>query len=158
MTNAVVVLGTDVAEAQLPVRPPLKWAGGKCWQVPHIKAFWKANSQRRLVEPFCGGLAVTLGLMPDKALLNDVNPHLINFYLWLKRSLITALPFENGEAAYYSTRTRFNQLLADGKGETARALPLQHERRVQRAFRPLQADPLPPRLHRVQAGARGLGL
>jgi len=31
-----------------------------------------------LVEPFCGGLAVTLGLRPARALLNDANPHVIN--------------------------------------------------------------------------------
>ncbi len=66
------------------VRPPLKWAGGKRWQLPHLVAYWDHNRHRRLVEPFCGGLAVTLGLMPNRALLNDINPHLINFYRWLK--------------------------------------------------------------------------
>ena len=35
-----------------------------------------ASCDRRLVEPFCGGLAVALGLEPERALLNDVNPHL----------------------------------------------------------------------------------
>jgi DNA adenine methylase len=124
MTNVAAVLGPDAAGAQLPVRPPLKWAGGKRWQVPHLRAFWERNSGRRLVEPFCGGLAVTLGLMPEKALLNDVNPHLINFYSWLKRGLITALPCDNREAAFYAGRSRFNQLLADGEGETAEAASL----------------------------------
>jgi hypothetical protein len=69
------------------VRPPLKWAGGKRWQIPELEQFWKGNSNLRLVEPFCGGLAVGLGLMPARALLNDINPHLINFYHWLKRGL-----------------------------------------------------------------------
>ena len=62
------------------LRPPLKWAGGKRWQLPHLRPLWAPHRHRRLVEPFCGGLAVTLGLMPQRALLNDVNPHLINFY------------------------------------------------------------------------------
>jgi len=66
------------------VRPPLKWAGGKRWQVLHLRPFWEPESARRLVEPFCGGLAVALGLRPERALLNDVNPHLINFYRHLK--------------------------------------------------------------------------
>jgi DNA adenine methylase len=65
----------------------LKWAGGKRWQIPELEQFWKGNSNLRLVEPFCGGLAVGLGLMPARALLNDINPHLINFYHWLKRGL-----------------------------------------------------------------------
>src|SRR6267142_2862855 len=60
--------GTDSAT----VRPPLKWAGGKRWQVSELYPYWKKESHRRLVEPICGGLAVTLGLMPAKALLNDM--------------------------------------------------------------------------------------
>src|SRR5262245_20519223 len=72
-------------------RPPLKWAGGKRWQLPYLTAFWQSEKRRRLVEPFCGGLAVTLGLLPSRALLNDINPNLINFYSWLKKGLIIEL-------------------------------------------------------------------
>src|SRR6266436_3054862 len=61
------------------LRPPLKWAGGKRWLVPHLLPYWEKHSERRLIEPFCGGLAVTLGLIPTQALLNDRNPHLIHF-------------------------------------------------------------------------------
>src|SRR6185369_18016436 len=57
-------------------KPPLKWAGGKRWLVSHLKPIWEVNTQRRYVEPFCGGLAVVLGLQPKQALLNDINPHL----------------------------------------------------------------------------------
>lgn len=106
------------------VRPPLKWAGGKRWQVPHLRPLWEPHARKRLVEPFCGGLAVTLGLMPDRAFVNDANPHLINFYQWLQRGLVTALPMENAERAYYRHRARFNALLADGQAETAEAAAL----------------------------------
>src|SRR5262245_35357627 len=58
--------GTPDIESTL--RPPLKWAGGKRWQVQHLRKYWDAYKNRRLVEPFCGGLAVTLGLNPDAAL------------------------------------------------------------------------------------------
>jgi DNA adenine methylase len=68
-----------------------------------------------MVEPFCGGLAVTLGVMPERALLNDINPHLINFYRWLKRGLRIDLPLENDAAAFYAHRARFNELLATGR-------------------------------------------
>src|SRR4051812_22248150 len=75
----------DSAVLITPARPPLKWAGGKRWQIPHLRPVWAPHSSRRLVEPFCGGLAVTLSLAPKRALLNDVNPHVFNFYQWLKR-------------------------------------------------------------------------
>jgi DNA adenine methylase len=55
--------------------------------VATLSKLWRNHTHRRLVEPFCGGLAVTLGLRPDRALLNDINLHAINFYLWLTRGL-----------------------------------------------------------------------
>ncbi len=115
---------TAGAAARAPFRPPLKWAGGKRWQVPHLLPLWKKHRRRRLVEPFCGGLAVTLGLMPERALLNDVNPHLVNFYLWLKRGLRTDLEMSNAERPFYRHRARFNSLLTDGGAPTAEAAAL----------------------------------
>lgn len=100
-------------------KPPLKWAGGKRWLVPHLVPLWHVYRERRLVEPLCGGLAVTLGLMPRRALLNDINPHLINFYRWLKRGLQIDLPMLYDEALFYAHRSRFNHLIHDGK-ETSR--------------------------------------
>ena len=101
-----------------PLPPPLKWAGGKRWQVPRLQALWGAQAGRRLVEPFCGGLAVALGLSPRRALLNDANPHLVNFYRWLKRGLVVDLPMANERAMFYRYRTRFNDLLSSGRGGT----------------------------------------
>lgn len=106
------------------LRPPLKWAGGKRWQVPHLLPLWAPNARRRLVEPFCGGVAVTLGLMPERALLNDINPHLINFYRWLKAGLTVKLRMKNDKDAYYASRVRFNELLAVGDGDSAEAAQL----------------------------------
>src|SRR5688572_27001568 len=88
-----------------PVPPPLKWAGGKRWQVQHVLPYWLAAGDRRLVEPFAGGLAVTLGLMPKRALLNDINPHVINFYAWLKKGFLVEQKFVHTETAYYKART-----------------------------------------------------
>jgi DNA adenine methylase len=79
---------------------------------------------RRLVEPFCGGLGVSLGLMPKKAFLNDVNPHLINLYRWLKRGLEIDLPMENDEALYYRHRSAFNKALREHRQDTAQAAGL----------------------------------
>ena len=106
------------------LRPPLKWAGGKRWQVPHLRPLWEPHSQRRLVEPFCGGLAVAWSLTPQLALLNDVNPHIVNFYQWLKRGLKTDVAMENDETVYYANRARFNELLSSGRSDTAEAAAL----------------------------------
>jgi DNA adenine methylase len=110
--------------AEAAVTPPLKWAGGKRWQVPHLRPLWEPHTRKRLVEPFCGGLAVAIGLAPERALLNDANPHLINFYRWLQRGLDRSISMKNDEGSFYRHRNRFNERLASGAGDTAEAAEL----------------------------------
>ena len=111
----------DVAPAPSPLRPPLKWAGGKRWQLPYLRELWVRHKNRRLVEPFCGGLAVALGLRPRRALLNDTNPHLIHFYQSVRRGLSNDLALKNDETAFYECRERFNSLIAESRSDTAEA-------------------------------------
>jgi DNA adenine methylase len=106
------------------LRPPLKWAGGKRWLVPQLLSIWSFHRQRRFVEPFCGGLAVALGLRPHAARLSDANPHLINFYRWVQRGLTVSIPFRNEETLYYRYREDFNDLLRRGKEQSAEAAAL----------------------------------
>ena len=106
------------------VRPPLKWAGGKRWLVPALSEIWQQHLGRRFVEPFCGGLAISLGLRPNNARLNDSNPHLVNFYEWLKRGLVFDRVFENEERSYYLSRDRFNCLISNGGASSAEAAML----------------------------------
>src|SRR4051812_41771624 len=106
------------------LRPPLKWAGGKRWLVPHLKPLWDKDPNRRLVEPLCGGLAVALGLRPKRALLNDLNPHNVNFYKWLKKGLSLALAMETDEPLYSRPPPRFNQLIDQGDWQTSEAAQL----------------------------------
>jgi DNA adenine methylase len=112
------------AARNLDLTPPLKWAGGKRWLVPHLEPLWARHAHRRLVEPFCGGLAVTLGLQPRQALLNDVNPHAVNFYRWLARGLTTTVEMRNDEAHYYAHRERFNALIRAGRQDSREAAEL----------------------------------
>src|SRR5882724_13424491 len=105
-------------------KPPLKWAGGKRWLVPHLFELWKQHKKHRYVEPFCGGLALPLGLRPQRALLNDINPHLINFYRHLQKGLKTSIDFSNDSELFYGYRDRFNQLIQNGGAETAEAVLL----------------------------------
>jgi len=104
--------------------PPLKWAGGKRWLIPELALRWRHHQTRRYVEPFCGGLAAALGLMPTHALLNDINPHLINFYKQIQAGLQLKIEMRNDEALFYRHRRRFNELISRrGKG-TAEAAQL----------------------------------
>src|SRR5262245_5315796 len=117
-------LQTESLRSLYTLPPPLKWAGGKRWQLPHLRKLWEKESHRRLVEPFCGGLAVTLGLLPERALLNDINPHLVNFYRWLKRGLNISIEMSNNQMRFYKHRKRFNELLRSGKGATKESASL----------------------------------
>jgi DNA adenine methylase len=113
-----------------PLRPPLKWAGGKRWLVPHLLPLWRAFRERApgagYAEPFAGGLATALGLQPQSARLNDMNPHLIGFYKQLQRGLVidAALDFRNDRDLYYAQRDAFNRLIADDKSDTPTAAAL----------------------------------
>ncbi len=115
----MVALSTSIAPT-----PPLKWAGGKRWLLSALYPMWLPYCERQLVEPFVGGMAVALGLQPESAVLNDVNPHLINFYRWLQRGLIIDLVMENDSAVYYQHRNRFNTLIQEGLADTAEAAAL----------------------------------
>jgi DNA adenine methylase len=115
---------TLVTEVAQEFSPPLKWAGGKRWLVPALQEIWLRHADRRLVEPMCGGLAVTLGLRPTRALLNDVNPHLINFYSWLRRGLAIKNQMANDQDFFYKARDQFNDLVRSGCAATEEAAGL----------------------------------
>ena len=106
------------------LRPPLKWAGGKRWLVPQLKELWRDTRASRLVEPFCGGLAVSLGLGPQRALLNDVNPHPVNFYQKLQTGFRISLPMRNESELYYAHRDEFNHLISGRYRDSKKAAGL----------------------------------
>jgi DNA adenine methylase len=120
-SDSVIASASDGARS---LKPALKWAGGKRWLVPHLRLLWTSHRQRRLVEPFSGGLAVALGLLPARALLNDINPHAINFYQWLKIGLHIDIPMENNRDLYYAHRTWFNHLISNGNASSKEAAEL----------------------------------
>lgn len=103
------------------ITPPLKWAGGKRWLAPYIQRSWSMDIATRFVEPFCGGLSVSIGLQPSQALINDVNPHLINFYSWLKKGLSIDIEMKNSSKMYYEYREEFNNLIISGNEKSKRS-------------------------------------
>lgn len=119
-----MIASPHLVPATVPVtqpKPPLKWAGGKRWLVPELRGLWSGHENRRLVEPFVGGLAVALGLAPRRALLNDLNEHVINFYEWLRNGLRVEREFLNEEDHYYRERARFNELIRSGRSRSSEA-------------------------------------
>lgn len=101
---------------QKPLQPFLKWAGSKRELAPKlVEMYAPFRSTHTWVEPFCGALGATLGVMPKYALLNDVNPHLINLYQQVKEGfngfgVDTNLQYATSESSYYRLRDRFNTL------------------------------------------------
>ena len=67
---------------------------------------------------------MALGLMPNRALLNDINPHVINFYRWCAPGAETTVVTENDRSIYDANRRRFNQLIATRQSDTAEAAHL----------------------------------
>jgi DNA adenine methylase len=106
------------------LKPPLKWAGGKRWLLPHIASIWQLHEHQRYVEPFCGGLSVALGLRPKRALLNDLNPHLINFYRQIQRGLRMSIDLRYDAALFYAHRVRFNEMVLNGGTKSPEAAQL----------------------------------
>ncbi len=89
--------------ATIKLDPPLKWAGGKRW----------------LVEPFCGGLSVALEIRPARALLNDINQHLINFYHHIENETFPKIEQRNESEWFYACRERFNKHVLPDSPEAA---------------------------------------
>ena len=57
-------------------------------------------------------------------MLNDINPHAINFYSQLRKGLRIKLEMSNDSDFYYECREEFNALITSGKGYTRRAAEL----------------------------------
>ena len=65
--------------------PILKYAGGKRRELPYILPRIPQYSGR-YIEPFLGGGALYFHLEPQNAIINDLNPSLIDFYTSVRNS------------------------------------------------------------------------
>lgn len=61
------------------MKPMIKYAGGKSGEIEVIKKFIPEYSGK-YIEPFLGGGALYFSLEPEKAVINDINSRLIEFY------------------------------------------------------------------------------
>lgn len=101
------------------VAPFVKWAGGKRQLLTQIKERMPEN-YNKYYEPFVGGGAVTFGLLPADAVINDINRALINTYKKIAEvpeqflEQIKKLDdemWEDGKSYYYSMREHYNDKL-----------------------------------------------
>lgn len=101
------------------VSPFLKWAGGKRQLLTQIRERMP-REYNRYYEPFIGGGAVVFDLLPENALINDINEALINAYVQIRENVdsfldkinrIDSAIEEDGKAYYYSMRNLYNMKL-----------------------------------------------
>lgn len=89
------------------VQPFLKWAGGKRQLLSEIRKYIPKKITT-YYEPFVGGGAVLFDVQPQKAIIGDISPDLINVYTVIKENveeLIKALKkHKNEEDYFYRTR------------------------------------------------------
>ena len=64
------------------MRPIVKYQGGKTKELSLIKQLLPKEF-KAVIEPFCGGAAVSFDLQKP-AILLDINEHLINAYIQIK--------------------------------------------------------------------------
>ena len=92
-----------------PMRPFLRWAGGKRWLLPLIHEITGGIKYERYFEPFAGAASVFFGLVPCVSThLSDSNRELIETYQTVTRSPEAVAEqiatHENSEDYYYELR------------------------------------------------------
>lgn len=93
------------------LQSPLKWAGSKRWLVPRLSKLYEPYRDRMFVDLFAGAANVVLGVMPMRAQLSDLNPHLVNFYLRMCDPRPFEIEMRYDERLYYAYRECFNTLI-----------------------------------------------
>ncbi len=92
------------AEKVVKARPPVKWAGGKSQLLAQFQELYPSTDIKLYMEPFLGGGAVFFDICPQRAVLLDNNPELVNFYNVLKyglEALVADLKKHRNEDYYF---------------------------------------------------------
>ena len=101
------------------IAPFVKWAGGQRQLIPQIRERMPAQFNN-YYEPFVGGGAVIFELLPENAVINDINRALINAYQMIcnhpqeflqEINRLDAEMWEDGKEYYYSLREHYNDKL-----------------------------------------------
>lgn len=112
----------------LPCHPILKWAGGKSQMLGEL-LHRVPKKYKRFIEPFFGGGALFFALHPEKAIIADSNPELINLYQTVATNVdgvISCLRrYKNEEHIFYEERAQDWKKLSAEKA-AARTIFLNH--------------------------------
>lgn len=104
------------------LKSPLIWAGSKSWVSDLIwRYYYQASKERnenlRIVDPFCGSLAILFHILPEKVWANDQNPYLINFYKQIiaDPTMPEFSAEDNTKDGYLKKRDRFNEKIRNNE-------------------------------------------
>ncbi len=94
------------------MKPLIKYRGGKSKEIPQIVAQIPRFSGR-FIEPFFGGGALYFHLEPHRAIINDINSKLIEFYRGVQQNYPSLRKeLDEVEKIYHSNRMAFEALKA----------------------------------------------
>ena len=111
------------------MKPVIKWVGGKSQLAQKIREMLPDEFET-YYEPFVGGGALLLDLLPNYAVVNDINPELTNMYLQIKYNVSGVIKFlsildkqheewSEPKDYYYLVRDLFNKSLGSDTAEQA---------------------------------------
>ena len=111
------------------MKPVIKWVGGKSQLAQKIREMLPDEFET-YYEPFVGGGALLLDLLPNYAVVNDINPELTNMYLQIKYNVSKVIKFlrildkqheewSEPKDYYYLVRSTFNKELGSDTAEQA---------------------------------------
>lgn len=98
------------SKRQITMIPFLKWPGGKRWFIANHSQLLPTDFET-YIEPFLGSGTVFFHLEPSRAILGDINPHLVATYQGIQadwervEKLLEKHKDEHGEAYYYRMRS-----------------------------------------------------
>jgi len=96
--------------------PFLRWAGGKVCIIHKLIPFVPKDYEKRIyIEPFLGGGSMFFALCPPKAILSDMNRHLIHCYKTLQQypgrtfAFLSNFVKQDSEDFFYKIREEYNR-------------------------------------------------
>ena len=96
-----------MADSKKRVKPFLKWAGGKSQMLDEIIPLMPEN-YGTYIEPFVGGGALFFAVKPEKAVIADSNPELINCFRQVAENVEDVIgylsQYENTAEMFYEVR------------------------------------------------------
>ena len=103
-----VIEETKNKKEQTRAKPILKWVGGKTQMLGNIMPK-VPEKYGKYIEPFIGGGAVFFALNPDKAVIADSNPELINMYQQISGNVESVVEhlkkYKNTKEDFYAIRS-----------------------------------------------------